>query len=151
MLTLVVLASALKRLGLYEEAFGFTRLRLLAHADPLARRGCSCSSWPRRGPQRALAAARAVVAVGASRRSPSGSRNPDARIAEHNIERYERTGKIDLDYLAHLSADAAPALARLPAPLAQRALGPTRAELRAPDGLAGTSLGRARARAALKR
>src|SRR3954449_9248562 len=31
-LTLVVLASALKRLELYEEAFGFTRLRLLAHA-----------------------------------------------------------------------------------------------------------------------
>ena len=30
-LTLVILASALKRLGLYEEAFGFTRLRLMAH------------------------------------------------------------------------------------------------------------------------
>ena len=31
-LTLVVLASALKRLGLYEETYGFTRLRLAAHA-----------------------------------------------------------------------------------------------------------------------
>ena len=34
-LCLVVLASALKRLGLYEEAFGFTRLRLLADANIL--------------------------------------------------------------------------------------------------------------------
>src|ERR687893_606155 len=34
-LTLVVLASALKRLGLYEEAYGFTRLRLLAHGGIL--------------------------------------------------------------------------------------------------------------------
>ena len=32
LLTLVVLASALKRLGLYEEAYGFTRLRFAAHA-----------------------------------------------------------------------------------------------------------------------
>ena len=32
LLTLVVLASALKRLGLYEETYGFTRLRFAAHA-----------------------------------------------------------------------------------------------------------------------
>src|SRR3954470_21568421 len=38
-LTLVVLASALKRLELYEEAFGFTRLRLLAPAAVLWLRG----------------------------------------------------------------------------------------------------------------
>src|SRR4029078_7451345 len=34
-LTLVVLASALKRLGLYEETFGFTRLRFAAHVSLL--------------------------------------------------------------------------------------------------------------------
>ena len=34
-LCLVVLASALKRLGLYEEAYGSTRLRLLADANIL--------------------------------------------------------------------------------------------------------------------
>ena len=41
--------------------------------------------------------------------------NPDAYIAERNLDRYESTGKIDLDYLAKLSADAVPALLRLPA------------------------------------
>ena len=40
--------------------------------------------------------------------------NPDAYIAEQNIERFERTGRIDWAYLAGLSDDAAPALARLP-------------------------------------
>ena len=34
--------------------------------------------------------------------------NPDAWIARHNIERYEASGKLDVDYLATLSADAVP-------------------------------------------
>ena len=38
--------------------------------------------------------------------------NPDARIAEHNIERFEESGKIDRVYLAHLSADARLEVAR---------------------------------------
>jgi hypothetical protein len=38
--------------------------------------------------------------------------NPDGRIAERNVDRYERTGRIDTGVLAHLSADAVPALAR---------------------------------------
>ena len=40
--------------------------------------------------------------------------NPDAYIAEQNIERFGQTGRIDWAYLAGLSDDAAPALARLP-------------------------------------
>ena len=42
LLTLVVLISALKRLGLYEETFGFTRLRLAAHARCSTSARCSC-------------------------------------------------------------------------------------------------------------
>jgi hypothetical protein len=34
------------------------------------------------------------------------------RIAERNVERFQRTGRIDLDVLRGLSADAAPARAR---------------------------------------
>ena len=146
-----MLASALKRLGLYEEAFGFTRLRLLAHGGIFWLAGLFVLVLAAGAARGATWLPRATVALSALVGLAFGLSNPDARIAEHNIARYERTGEIDLHHLAHLSPDAAPALARLPAPLAQRALGPTRAELRAPDGLAGTNLGRARARAALKR
>ncbi len=49
--------------------------------------------------------------------------NPDAWIARHNIERYEETGKVDVDYLATLSDDAVPVLATaLPEPLRSQAL-----------------------------
>ena len=40
--------------------------------------------------------------------------NPDAYIAERNIERFEQTGRIDWYYLSGLSADAVPVLADLP-------------------------------------
>ena len=45
-LTLVVLVSALHRLRLYEDAFGLTRLRLLAEGIALWLGAC-CSSWGR--------------------------------------------------------------------------------------------------------
>ena len=102
-------------------------------------------------PQRALAPARDGRAVGARSALAFGLSNPDARIAEHNIARYERGGEIDRTYLAELSPDAAPALARLPAPLASGRSDRRERRSRTPDGLAGTNLGRARARAALKR
>lgn len=42
--------------------------------------------------------------------------DPDARIAERNVERFAATGELDLGYLAGLSADAVPALQELPDP-----------------------------------
>ena len=117
-LTLVVLASALKRLGLYEEAFGFTRLRLLAHGGIFWLAGLFVLVLAAGAARSATWLPRATVALSALIGLAFGLSNPDARIAEHNIARYERTGEIDLHHLAHLSPDAAPALARLPAPLA---------------------------------
>jgi hypothetical protein len=49
--------------------------------------------------------------------------NPDDLIARHNIERYEHTGKIDVEFLATLSDDAVPALMSLPEPERTQALG----------------------------
>ena len=41
--------------------------------------------------------------------------NPDAWVANRNLDRYDATGKLDLDYLQSLSADAAPVIVdRLP-------------------------------------
>ena len=149
-LTLVVLASALHRLGLYEDAFGFTRMRLAVHALLLfggalfvlviVALACDRRGW----------LAQATVLLGALAALAFWVSDPDRRIAAHNVERYEATGRIDTNYLALLSADAVPALLRLPAPLRERALSVQRARLAgAPDGVAGANVARARARDAL--
>jgi Domain of unknown function (DUF4173) len=148
-LTLVVLASALHRLGLYEEAFGFTRLRLGVHAFMLWIGGL-------------FVLALAGIAIGGGRWLPpvvaAGTglfvlafalANPDALVAERNLERAAETGRIDAAYLAGLSADAVPALAgsRLPGvrPLLERQA----ARLAEPDGWAGWNVSREQARRAL--
>jgi hypothetical protein len=117
-LTLVVVASALDRMHVYEEAYGFTRLRLLVTlfegwlgllvilvlAAGIRLRG----AW----------LPMATVVSGAIALLGLAWLNPDAYIAGHNVDRYEHTGTIDTSYLAGLSADAAPALARLPKSIA---------------------------------
>ncbi|MCW2757602.1 MAG: histidine kinase, partial [Nocardioidaceae bacterium] len=113
-LTLVVVASALHRMDLYQEAYGFSRLRLLVDAFEIwlgllvvavvvagiRLRG----SWL---PRLALLSGATVLLVLAVS-------NPDARIAQHNVERWQETGKIDVAYLDGLSDDATPALLDLP-------------------------------------
>jgi hypothetical protein len=115
-LTLVVVASALYRVHLYEQAYGFTRLRLLVSvfegwlgllvvlvlAAGVALRG----SWV---PWTGLVAG-AVLLLGLA------ALNPDAYIARQNIHRFEATGRVDWSYLAGLSDDAVPVLVGLPAP-----------------------------------
>ncbi len=61
--------------------------------------------------------------------------DPDRRIAEWNVERYERTGKVDEAYLGRLSADAIPVLKGMRCVPAM----PGR------DGFGGINLGRERA------
>ncbi|MFN2389037.1 MAG: DUF4153 domain-containing protein [Actinomycetota bacterium] len=113
-LTLVVLASALRRLELYEDAYGFTRLRLLVHAAILwigiilALLLIAGAIWKSRW----LPSALIIVTGGAF--GVFNLINPDATVARENIERFERTGRIDTAYLATLSEDAVPALTALP-------------------------------------
>jgi hypothetical protein len=128
LLSLVMLASALKRLGVYEETFGFTRLRFAAHAGLLYVGALFVLVLFTRAPQ-------AIVAVTALAALAIALANPERTIAEHNVERYERTGMIDLAYLKTLGPDAAPALAGVVAPACL-----------ADDGLAGFNLARAAAR-----
>lgn len=149
-LTLVVLASALKRLGLYEDAYGFTRLRFLAHAQILWLGGLFALVLVAGAFRRAPWLPRAAVALSAAAALTFALADPDRRIAERNVDRHARTGKVDRSYLAGLSADAVPALARLPRPLGGCATARVRWTLaRERDGLAGLNRARARARAAL--
>lgn len=111
LLTLVVVASALYRMHVYEQAYGFTRLRLLVSVFE-AWLGLVVLLVLGAGLRlRGAWVTRAVLLSGAGCLLALAAANPDAYIARHNIDRYERTGRIDASYLAGLSADAVPELA----------------------------------------
>jgi hypothetical protein len=147
-LTLVVLASALRRLGLYEDAFGFTRERLIAHGLIWWLAGVfalvAAGGLTMRGPW----LPRAVVVLTGAALLAFTLADPDAQIARRNAERLAATGTVDTAYLVGLSADAVPELARLPEPYRSCVL----SELRvAPDSWSGFNLSRRRARMVLDR
>jgi hypothetical protein len=135
-LTLVVLASAFERLDLYMSAYGFTRLRLTAEATILWLGGLFSLIVVAGALRRAGPLPRATVALSAAALLAFAISNPDRRIAERNLERFEETGRLHEAVLRELSADATSAL---PCELA------THPE---PDGVVSLNLGRARARAA---
>jgi two-component system, OmpR family, sensor histidine kinase BaeS len=122
-LTLVVVVSALHRMQLYQEAYGFTQARLVVDVFEgwlgvvvLAVALSGVVRWGTWVPRFALISG-VVGLLGIA------AVNPDDLIARHNIERYEETGKIDVDFLATLSDDAVPVLSTLPEPLRTQALG----------------------------
>jgi two-component system, OmpR family, sensor histidine kinase BaeS len=147
-LTLVIVASALHRLHLYEEAFGFTRLRLFMNAFETWLGGLVVLVLVAGIRLRATWLARAVVATAAVTLLALGAVNPDGFVAQRNVDRYLATGKLDIAYLQELSADAVPAVDRLPEPTRSCVLaGMAHADEPAgsPLGLGGWNLGRARA------
>ena len=115
--TLVVLASALRRLELYESVFGYTRLRLSVHATILWMAAVFLLILAAGLRMRASWLPRATVLLTGASLLVFTLVDPDRLIAERNVQRYRVTGSIDLSYLSSLSADAVPALAELPPPL----------------------------------
>ncbi|MFG2879107.1 DUF4173 domain-containing protein [Streptomyces sp. NPDC048337] len=114
-LTLVVVASALRRMDFYVDAYGLTRLRVSVAAMELwlglvivliMAAGVFGARWLPRAV--AGSAAAAVLAFGLL--------SPDGMVAERNVARFEQDHKIDLAYFQSLSADAVPALDKLPEP-----------------------------------
>ncbi|MEU8436622.1 DUF4173 domain-containing protein [Streptomyces sp. NPDC029216] len=151
LLTLVVVASAVRRMDLYVDAYGLTRLRLSVVTMELwlglvivllIAAGAVGGRW----------LARAVVGSAAATVLAFGLLSPDGIIAESNVTRYQQDGKLDLAYLRGLSADAAPYLDRLPEPRRSCALMGIRDELRrsARAPWYATSLGEYRAREILR-
>jgi hypothetical protein len=113
-MTIVVVVSALYRMHLYEEAFGFTRLRLLVSAF---------EGWLGLvvvlvivagvfGARRWLVPV--AIRLGAAGLLGLALVNPDLYIAQHNIARADAPVGIDWAYLGELSTDAYPAIVRLP-------------------------------------
>ena len=146
---LVVVASALHRLHLYEEAFGFTRLRLFMNAFESWLGGVVVLVLLAGVRLRAAWLGRAVVASAAVGLLALGALDPDAFVARHNVDRYLATGKVDVTYLQGLSADAVPAVDRLPEPTRSCVLAGMAAAQPDPVGgiraLGGWNLGRSRA------
>ncbi|MEK7627962.1 MAG: DUF4173 domain-containing protein [Patescibacteria group bacterium] len=110
----VIMISASMRLSLYENAFGFTTLRLYSHAFILLL-GVVFVFLAQKilvdGKDETLAF-RTFLAV-ASFLVLMNMFNPDLFIAKKNIERYHTIQKIDAAYLSELSADATPATLQL--------------------------------------
>jgi hypothetical protein len=115
-LSLMIVASALSRMWTYQQAYGFTVLRLLVEV---------CELWlgavfvlvllslvrlrPAWLPRAAVgAAAVALLALAAL--------DPERFIADRNIDRAEHGMPLDTGYLGGFSADVVPAAERLPEP-----------------------------------
>jgi hypothetical protein len=109
-LLLVVLASAFYRMHLYESAYGYTRLRLLVYVFMtwlgIGVVWLAAALWTR---PRWFSVGAAVCVVGFT--LTLTGLNPDARIAQRNLQRFAETGDLDVAYLAQLSFDATPVLA----------------------------------------
>lgn len=152
LLTLAVVASALWRMHLYQQAFGYTTLRLLVDAFEF---------WVALVLVMVLIAGisltgrwipRAAIVAGAGLVLALGLMNPEAWVAQRNLERWQESGTVDLHHLGALSADAVPVIAAsgLPATQLRCVLAQRNAGVPVGDGVAEWNLGRARARAALQ-
>ena len=112
--SVVVVISAIHRMWLYQQAYGFSTERLMVITIELwlgavfilvAVAGLRMAG---RWLPRAILMAGAVALLGLA------ATNPERLIAERNIDRYEQTKLLDTAYLFRLSPDIEPALARLP-------------------------------------
>jgi hypothetical protein len=119
---MVVVASALYRMSVYQDAYGFTRLRLLVDvfegwlgllvlATMVGGVALRAAWLPRFGLISGVVLLLGLAAL-----------NPDAWIARQNLDRYDETGEVDWTYLADLSDDALPVLTDLPEDLEQCAI-----------------------------
>jgi hypothetical protein len=147
--TLVIVASALKRLLLYVDAYGFTWTRLLGFTGEvwlglvvllLMVAGIELrGDWlPRATAAAAVGVLFALVAA-----------NPEAVMARTLLARYDGPYAVDFTYLRGLSADAVDEIVRLPPRVSACALGDVRRNLEQPDPWYRVNLARHHARTTL--
>ena len=112
--SVVVVISAIHRMWVYQQAYGFSTERLMVITIEVwlgavfllvAAAGIRMSArW----------LPRAVLVAGVLALLGLAALNPERLIADRNIDRFEQTGQLDAEYLSRLSADIDPALHRLP-------------------------------------
>jgi hypothetical protein len=113
-LTLVVVASALSRMWAYQEAYGFTVLRLLVEA---------CEVWLGLVYVMIIAAGvrlngrwlpKAMITTAVASLLALAALNPEYLVAKQDVRRWQQTHRLDAIYLSGLSVDILPALDGLP-------------------------------------
>lgn len=150
-LTLVVLAAALRRLDLYEQVYGLTRLRVSVEATRLWLAAIFILVSVAGAFTRSPWLPRATVAVTGLALAVFAMSNPDARIAQAGVDRAAAGRPVDTRYLSTLSADAVPTLARIgPPDVRLCALVPAARRARDAGGWADWNLARIRAQHVLK-
>jgi len=107
-----ILFSAFHRMSLYEDAYGYTTMRVYAQAYMvLTLAVLAVVGWHVVHDFDVRTLARGVMAVSLSTLVVLVFWNADAWVARANVDRYAQTGKIDVDYLVRgLSPDAYPTL-----------------------------------------
>src|SRR5262249_25881737 len=120
----LLLASAFRRIWLYEAAYGFTTARLYAQVYMVVLAILlALIAFERRGRVAARGVLRRAAGLGLAAVAALGCWNHEAWIARENFERAVETGRLDARYLVwDLSPNAVPALVegagRLPSALA---------------------------------
>ncbi|WP_228785066.1 DUF4153 domain-containing protein [Nocardia cyriacigeorgica] len=144
-LSLIIVASALTRMWTYQQAYGFTVLRVLV---------LTCELWIGSVYLLVLVAvlrlrhrrlARAAVGTAMVTLLALAVIDPERLIADKNIDRWQDGHDLDIGYLSGLSADIVPATDRLPAELRAVIADPIRDRLPA-DGWRSWNYARATAR-----
>jgi hypothetical protein len=107
-----ILISAIYRLSLYEAAYGYTYSRVLAHSFMILLIIMLVIAFLRIW-MKMLPLLKAYVILLACFYVLLNYLNIDVMIAEQNMERYEKTGKIDMEYMELLSDDVIPYLVQL--------------------------------------
>ncbi|MET8910819.1 DUF4153 domain-containing protein [Micromonospora sp. NPDC004551] len=150
-LSVVIVVSALSRMWTYQKVYSFTGERIFVMAFELLLGAVFLMvlgagvRWQGRWIPGTTVALAVAMLLGLA------VLNPEDYAAKRNILRYEQTGKIDAWYLRALSADATPALTRLPDPVRRCTLSWIADDLEESDPWYAWNLGRHRARRALDR
>jgi hypothetical protein len=105
----VMLYSAYTRLTLYEEVYGYTTTRFLVHAFMIFMGALLIVAALRIAVQR-LPLAKCYIVLGLASYVVMNYIGMDVIIAQKNIDRYEISGKLDVDYLIRLSPEVIPSL-----------------------------------------
>ncbi|MDG4665365.1 DUF4173 domain-containing protein [Mycobacterium sp. 236(2023)] len=112
--SVVVVISAIHRMWVYQQAYGFSTERLMVITIELWLGAVFVFIVVAGIRMTGHWLPRAVLLAGAVALLGLAATNPERLIAERNIDRYEQTGLLDTAYLLRLSPDIEPALARLP-------------------------------------
>ncbi len=110
--TVVILSSAYFRMSLYEAVFGYTYLRVLTHSFMIFLGVLFLIAFYKIWNER-ISLLKPYIAIGIIAYLILNFANIDVIIANNNIDRYVKTGKLDTQYLKNLSYDSIPVLVNL--------------------------------------